>query len=463
MDKSLAFTEFDPNAMNEGEVAPSGPLAHLLRQLNGGPDLSDAVHEDERLRLPLGWRLNTVRVSLAAIKARDDSLERLVSVVFDSFEAACSELIAQSPEVNELVQQGVECEPQLKSLYVAEMLPFRARRLDTVVDAAGRRWVVENDEQPGGLPIVYHLDTCFGVNEARWSKVWGALTEHGCLVFLVSNSWGGEYISETRWLAERLILQGYEAYFISTTDAECLKVEASGGVTIHGRPVSIIWRQFPVFEASGHLVQLVRAAAAGPVQMFPPVASWGNKVWFALFWEHQDFFRNHMKSEFFEQLKRCLPYSKVIHSVADFPVGFATATDEISLASADSLIGLAYSTRRKLVVKAAGANRFSARSKGVVIGQDRDDRAWQAGIINLLRLNSCSNVPIIIQEYHAPRVVRIPVYNAEMRTFEMVEMRFLERPWYVAGTVVSSVSYASPAAVLKLHATVDGCEIPRQL
>lgn len=455
-------TDFDIDVMDIG-VASSEHLAHLLRRLNGGPDLSEAVQEDERSRLPLGWRLNTVRVSPRAIKARDINLERLVSVVFDSFEVACSELVSQNLEVAQLVQQGVECRPQLKRLYTSHRSPLRARRLDTGVDATGRRWIFENDEQPGGLAIICHLDACFEVNETRWTKVWDTLTQGGCLVFLVSPEWGREYVSETRWLAGHLTLRGYEAYFVSTADADSLVIDQTGSVTIRGRRVSTIWRQFPVFEATDHIVALVRTAAAGNVEILPSIASWGNKVWFGLFWRHQDFFRAQMGEQHFEELARSIPYSIVVRSASDFPVTFATTAAEIRIASADSLIELPYSVRQNLVVKAAGANRHSARSKGVVIGQEQSDQIWRSGVTDVLLLCSRYKIPLVIQESHTPRLATVVAYNAKVRTLETVEMRFIERPWCVAGTVVSSVSYAVPAAVLKLHAKVDGCEIPRQL
>lgn len=430
----------------------------LVARLNAGPDFTPIVNPSYLAQLPVGWKLSTHRVAPEAVTTPDAELLDLVGRSFTSFELGCRELASISPEVRENTLEGVELDPSLRRIYTTGTAPFGVRRLDTVVDLTGHRWVLENDEMPGGFPLGLHLDIAYGVNQDRWNEALQRLTQNGLIVFLVSDQWSKPYVSEMAWLVERLQELGYRAELVTTTDAERLKI-SSTGITLEDELVATIWRQFPIFEAKGHLADLVRVAHDGGVQMYPTFASWGNKIWFGLFWQELSFFETHLPRLDFETLKAAIPYTEIILDATSFPrtIRLPDRTQEIK--SVDEILQLPYSARKHIVLKIVGANAKSARSYGVVLGSIKGNSEWRQRVNTLF----AQGLPIIIQQAIDPQIVSVPCFTALNESTEVIPTRVLERPWSILGISPTSTVVAVPTTTRRLHGGIDVIELPRLL
>jgi hypothetical protein len=434
----------------------------LLKGLNDGPDLTESADPKRQKKLPAQWRLSTSRISPSPAPA-DDGLAQLSVRAFEDFEHACARLASACPEVAALSLQGVSLDPRLASIYSMNTAPFSARRLDTIVDDIGHRWVIESDEMPGGLAVAYHLDTTYGVNGNRWEHLWKDLTKDGPLVFLVSTDWGRQYVTEFAWLVEHLKRKSYPVHLVTTDQAESLSTDVNGLVRLGSTRIGTIWRQFPIFEAKGRLSEIVEAAYRGGVRLLPEFASWGNKIWFGLFWRYKEHFVEHLPTDSYRLIEESFPNSKLISTENDYPLRFSTTRGEIDIASPQELLGLTRAQRQSLVIKVAGANRHSSRSRGVLVGLNSSNSAWQTGVARFLSMNAEFGIPLILQEMHRAATVSLPVFNARDMTAEVFSARVLERPWTVAGVLTSSILHCIPATTHRLHGSVDMCELPRRL
>lgn len=460
--------------------AQEGP-ASLFHKLNGGPDFRAIANDKYRVVLPEGWRLSYGYVSPTALVADTAKLRALTVDAFDEFERVCSTtLLADLPawhDVKHVISRGVEATDGTLRDYLSAGTPFSVRRLDIVVSDEGPT-VSENDEMPGGLVDAYWLDRSYGVNQERWKRALEYLTANGPLVFVVSDDWGRPYIPEVRWFVAHLREQGYAAHVLTTSEAEQLDVGARGVYMETGR-VGTIYRLFPIFEAKGVLADIVRAASDGLVRLVPELASWGNKSWFAVFWQELDYFRSNLSSEVFELLCQTIPSSTVASARSwfpdytfledDFPQAVVVDGEKLEVESYDHLLALPKRRRGKLVLKAAGAHRKAARSYGVVIGRSHKNSSrmqWEKAIDGLFALGA----PVVMQAYSQPTTHQLPLWSVlgsgGMSSPEFdpeFDSRVLLRPWSIGGELVTCTAFVSHSSVHKLHGTTRGAQVPLDL
>ena len=216
--------------------------ASLFETLNSGPNfraITSARHDN----LPFGWKLSFGRVSPVAFQADTSTLSHLAVTAFGSFELACAQLLKQTALAE--IEAGVQTQEDMLSYYMNGS-PFSVRRLDLVVSEDNQVAVSENDEMPGGIVHAYMLDYAYGVNQDRWARAFNQLFNAGTLVFVVSDEWSAPYANEVQWFVWHLQSLGYDAEFVSTSEAaKRLQVRARDVLVDSARKVGTIWRLFP--------------------------------------------------------------------------------------------------------------------------------------------------------------------------------------------------------------------------
>lgn len=443
----------------KGSLGPRDIVALDLAQvnatlvaLNRGPNLARAIASKAfAADLPKDSRISWMRVPPAPLGYSESTMRGVVNAM-RSLERACGRLIKESPEVRRQILAGVSIpDERLHAVYTDPRVDcFSVARPDIHWNDSGVN-VSENDEMPGGMPELVHIDASYGVNEERWTAFFDWLTARGPLVFVVSHQWSSVYVPEITWLVEYLQGKGYSAHLVTTDNLHELTVD--DGVFYRGSRVGTLWRQFPIFETSGMLAELVLAAHEGKVRMVPEFAHYGNKTWFHVFCERKAWFRSHLAAEEYELLCTILPESHFVESGASFP--FRVGSSEVS--SIEQLASLPQEARDRLVLKICGANTMAARSYGVLMGEGISLAAWALWIRNRMEQGE----PFLVQARFETGVVRMPVYHTGKQQAEMFLCRLLMRPWvYGDGVIVSVHGCAVPQQYFKVHGMVDMAVVP---
>lgn len=436
-----------------------GVNPQLLHNLNQGPNLRSVAHAKHEGKLPDGWRLSFGRVAPAPLRGDFGWVEQVTATAFYDFERACAELLSSKVGrlVGEQILAGVATTDRIRRSYLGHPSPFSVRRLDIVVSERGPV-VCENDEMPGGLVHAYWLDHVYGINQPQWRQALQLLTAHGPLVFAVSTQWSAPYLQEITWFAQHLTQRGFNAYVVTDRDAHRLDV-GRRGVRIDGKKVGTVWRLFPVFEAHGAFSRVVEAANHGRVRLVPELASWGNKAWMGIFWEYQDFFRQAMHPTSFALLGQLIPYSRLVGRTSGFPTAVRLHGQLAPLDDLDALRTLPNRQRKHVVVKTAGAHDRAARSHGVAIGGSVTGTRWGGLLDAMLDFGA----PLVVQEYHSPKRVDIPVVSVlsgQPQLENPFTGKLLIRPWVIEGRLVSATAFFTAPDTSKLHGTTTGAEIP---
>ncbi len=434
---------------------PEGTDAVIAR-LNDGPDLAAAIAATEHaLELPEWSKISWYRV-VPEPALLDEGRMLAVTNALRAFQRATRRLLLRRPEVRDIILAGVELadDPRLPDLYLDPPTDCFSIDRPDLHWTGSAVFASEIDEMPGGFPEVAHIDRAYEVNADRWRWCFSWLASKGPVLFLVSHEWSRVYLTETAWLVEYLRSQGYPALMLTTAELDRLEVRADG-VFIDGIQVGTVWRQVPVFEMQGKLVDLVVAAKQGLVRLVPEFAYFGNKVLYALFWKHLGFFREELDPADFAILETVLPDSSVVRPGTDsFP--FVAAGRHIG--SMDELRGLDAEGRDSLVMKVCGANRLAARSYGVLMGHGLSTATWQGWIDEQV----CERRPFIVQRRLTTGVERLGVQNTKRGAAEAFDCRILLRPWVVDGKLVSVHGCAVPRETERVHGRVDMAILPVQ-
>jgi len=443
-------TEQPPTRIKLPDHAPQ-----LIERLNQGPDLAEgAVNAGHGHVLPKDSRISWIRIPVEVAEYPKAIMQKTLDT-FAAFERACQDLVDSNAAVQEELLVGVELDaglPRLSECYLqprngeTRISEWSVRRPDMHVNDH-RLIASENDEMPGGFADLAHVDIAYRINQEAWTWCFDWLTSEGPLLFVVSDDWSAPYITVTKWLAEEMQKRGYEARMVTTKELDQLTI-TSDGVYLRDLKVGTIWRQFPVFETTGKLAELVFAAQDGHVRMVPEFAHFGSKTWFSLYWRYEEFFAERLTAEDIEIIHSMIPQS---HLVAfernDFP--FTVAGKRIRML--EDLINLDAEGRDKLVLKITGANRQSARSYGVFMGHARNEQDWRAWLLDRIK----SNEPFIVQQRFETSIETIGVWNTQMKAAEVFRCRVLLRPWVVGGRLVSSHNCCTPSYTTKIHGMTD--------
>ena len=460
-DQRVGLGEFPWGRPRRGDTTPTSvtfdkkEMERIIGALNDGPDLASTIARLEfRDLLPRGSKISWNRVSPEPMVSRHESWQR-IDDAFESFERASYELARTDEKVAAMISAGVSfADPRMEQCYMHPVSShFTVRRPDLHYQGENRVFASENDEMPGGIAELVHLDQVYGTNQWRWEKAFRWLFEEGPVLFVVSSEWSNVYFAELKWLVLGLRKAGYEAYFAAGNELAELEI----GTTIRwaGNRIGTIWRQFPIFETSGPLAELVMAAAVGRVRMVPEFAHYGNKAWFSVFRRYHHWFSEHLDPKTLAILDAVLPDSHLVRGADDFPLTIG----DMAIRTLASLRELDAGERNELVLKVCGANELSARSRGVLMDEDMPQQKWARWIDERIRASE----PFIVQHRLSTAVVELPVRHLDARGNALnaiFKSRILVRPWSLGGEVVSAHAVAAPHTTRKVHGMVDMAVVP---
>lgn len=457
-ESQLSREHFPWGSPRKGERPPAQVVLpphtdEVVRRLNDGPNLASAIEGTKfALELPTGSRISWYRVAPRPILCDETRLSRVVMAIRE-FERACAELLRRRPEVKEIVLAGVELadDVRLSELYLNPPTDcFSIDRPDLHYTGSGL-FASEVDEMPGGFPDLAHMDTVYELNQDRWTRCFNWLTERGPLLFVVSHEWSKGYIEVTRWFVKYLVARGYPVHLVTTDALAELEVNAEGAY-FQGARVGTVWRQFPIFETRGKLIELVAATKAGIVRMVPEFGHFGNKVWFSLFRRHRGFFCETVPGDLFAILEEVLPDSVLIRGPQDFPATIAGT----HVATFADFYALTETAREKIVVKVCGANADAARSYGVRFGDELPNDEWREWINQRVR----NRQPFIAQTRLHTSIERMAVKNVKRNCGELFDCRILIRPWSLNGELIGADGCAVPRIFERMHGMVDMARFP---
>jgi len=453
---------FPWGAPRQKEAVPQSRTTELankvLPMLNSGPNLAAIVSDLAcAAELPAGSNISWFRVADAHIECNEASFAKRAVEALQAFEEVSAALVGWNTEVGKILLHGVDLhDPNLSRLYLnPSNTSFSVRRPD--FHWAGKEISAsENDEMPGGFAELVHVDHSYGVNQDRWEDCFKWLTEKGTLLFVVSHNWSKCYIPEMQWLTGYMRQKGYPVEIIQTDEMDEQLSVSDHGVFYRGEKVGTVWRQFPIFETEGKLVQLVEAAHRGLVRMVPEFAHFGNKAWFAIFRSHREFFEKQFETrgqqDLFALLDQFIPCSHLVLGKDSFPCEI----EGYRIESLEDLRNLPSDTRDQLVLKIVGANNMASRSYGVLMGHNLKLNLWQEWIDERLR----DEMPFIVQKRFSTAVETLPVLNTKNNAPEGFRCRLLIRPWVVGGKLISAHTCAVPSSTLRVHGRVDMAVAP---
>lgn len=433
----------------------AGMIGKVMNALNSGPDFAKAIaHTAMYHELPTDSRVSWVRI---APEPATCSLAEMTIVVraLDEFQAASQRVIAAQPGLlrTELMA-GVDLKDErLIHCYLNPRVDcFSVWRPDLHITETGVS-LSENDEMPGGVPDLFHLDRSYGINQDRWAQALSFLCGQGPLLFLVSSEWSACYVEEFRWLKDVMSAAGYPVHMVTTNELHDVEV-SDQGVTYKGTKIATVWRQFPIFEVEQHqkLIDLVLFAHAGGVRLIPEFAHFGSKTWFSIYCTMRGEFAEHLSPSVMDRLDTLLPQSRLVNGHQPFPCDIGG----VHVRDLQHLAELKPEDRDQLVLKVTGANIKSARSYGVLMGHGLTAETWGGWI----RERTEAAQPFIIQSRFKVAVGKLPVFHSKEERSELFPCHMLFRPWVFNGQPVSGSICAVPTSTLRVHGMVDMSVVP---
>ncbi len=297
-------------------------------------------------------------------------------------------------------------------------------------------------------------------------------------VAIVVSDESEDYRAEMDWIATALRDVGLQAHQIHPS-ALRLQDDKLEMTTIDGqRPVNVVYRFFelhdlPNIQKIDLLIYAVKHRLA--IITAPFKAHLEEKLLFALFHHPElcDFWHTELGDNAWARLCQTLPPTWLIDSRPIPPTAAIDpelAVGEHRIRHWPDLYGLSQ-RRRHLVMKPSGFSELSWGSRGVTIGHDVTNEAWDAAVKQAL--TSFGQTPYVIQHYHQSRRVGARYFDFETSTIKPFEGRARICPYYtvqdekaclsgVLVTVVpasSKVIHGSPMSVMMPATTSDAATI----
>jgi len=454
--KALTKQEYSWGPPRSQETPPSlirlpSHTQSLLDRLNDGPDMTADITETEHaLELPTGSSISHFRVLPDPLQCVNPQAFNDLATLFDRFEAACSVLTNQEDLTNELLA-GVTIAEELKNAYLNPPTDHLSlRRLDLHQIDDQQVFASENDEMPGGFGSTAYYDLKYKVNQSRWQRCLEQMTAQGMLLVLVSNQRCACYLTEMQWFADHYASK-FPVKLITTQDADSITIN-SDHVSYQGDKIDTVWRLFPTYEATGPLIDIVRAAQDGLVKLVPEFSHFCNKSWFSLFRHHLSFFQETLAPDDFAQLDQLLPDSRLVRCPADpNSTDFPCRVAGFEFGGLEALRNLPVKDHSQLVLKLTGDNPSTSRSWGVLMGRDITTDKWTEWIDERV----AANQPFIIQQNVDTAILHMPVLNTWLESGEMFRCRALLRPFMYNGATLTAPAFLIPANSYRAHGRTD--------
>ena len=321
--------------------------------------------------------------------------------------------------VHEYLDQG----KPLALLEYGRMKRFRNMLPDVirpdVIPAEEGMAITELDSVPGGIGTTAILseayaalgDTIVGGIQGMSEGFASMLRSHlgnssGCVAIIVSDE-AEEYRIEMSWIASHLQEQGVEAYCVHPRDVRFTENALFIPTPSGEKPVALIYRFYELFDLKNipKSELLMYSAKKGRVGITPPYKPWmEEKLAFGLFHHPMltSFWSKTLGVDTFKTLDRLMPKTWVLDPrpippsavIPKLLMDGSTVSDWRQLSHATQ-------RQRQYVIKPSGFSELAWGSRGVTIGHDIPQTAWDSALDQGLKAFETS--PHILQEFHKGR------------------------------------------------------------
>ena len=343
--------------------------------------------------------------------------------------------------------------------------------------------ITELDSVPGGIGLTACLSHIYHDLDSGDSHLIGgrdgmvrgfarmlrsAQGEHeGGMAILVSEE-SKDYRPEMAWLAAQLREEGMRVWCVEPREIRFTE----NGLRLHihdgEQPISVIYRFYELFDLlnipKAELVQY--AAKKAWVSITPPYKpALEEKSAFALlhhpmlrpFWEKE------LGPDCMLQLSAIMPKTwlldpaplPAIATIPDLRIGERAVANWSDLERATQ-------KERRFVIKPSGFSPLAWGSRGVSIGHDMPQNAWDEALRNALA--SFTTTPYILQEFHKGRLFDMDYLDEGMQTIVRMSGRARLSPYYVVSDgkaeLTGILATICPADKKILHGMKDAIMVP---
>ena len=346
---------------------------------------------------------------------------------------------------------------------------FMATELDAVPGGFGVLGAISRAYQDLGFELVGGRD---GMVRGLADALRGAASVDDPSVALVVADESEDYRPEMDWAAAALRRAGLRTSQIHPRDlrlhGEALQMRNCDG----WEPVDLIYRflelhdlpNIPKIDLVIYAMKHRLAAVTAPFKSYLE-----EKLLFYLFHhpELDEFWRGALGKDTQVRLARMLPPTWLLDPQPIPPTAALDpplVTGKRRIRQWSDLRGLSQRERR-LVLKPSGFSELAWGSRGVTIGHDVNQAAWDAAVDNALAI--FDTTPYILQQFHQSCRVRVSYYNVEADAVRPLTGRARISPYYMvvdgktrlSGVLVTVV----PAANKVIHGTSEAVMMPAML
>ncbi len=273
-----------------------------------------------------------------------------------------------------------------------------------------------------------------------------------------------DYRPEMQWVSQQLCELGMASVCVKPEDVELHGNE----LTVNGQPIDTLYRFFELFDLKNipNYDVLLYALRKQLVTMTPPVKAYlEEKLLFALFHHPAlaEYWRQELGAKTVNALRQVIPETWILDP-RPLPPQAVVPGLEIAkrpVTGWDQLLGLGQADRR-LVIKPSGYAATAWGSRGVTIGHDHPEEAWNEAVE--AALEAFTSTPHVLQKFHHGKRYGVRYYDFAQDAVRKMNGRVRMSPYYfvtgeeatLAGILVTIV----PADKKLIHGMMDAVMTP---
>ena len=356
---------------------------------------------------------------------------------------------------------------------------FAATELDSVPGGIGFGASLARPYAELGYDLVGGRDGMVAASSAMLARAAGEPDPPAAIV--VSEE-SGDYWDELRWLAQALAERGHPVYAVRPQDVrfteDALLVpeggspgprdEAESDPNAKLVPIKVLYRFFELYDIKNvpKWELMLYAMKKQRVVVTPPIKSYlEEKLIFSLLHHPAlaPFWREQLKSEPFERLKRVIPQTWVLDP-RELPPHATVPGLELAgrpVQSWDQLVGLTQK-ERQLVLKPSGFSPVAWGSRGVKIGHDLPEDEWAMAVREALE--EFDGVRWVLQRFQNTKRRVVEWHDFETGDVRRMPGRVRLTPYYFATdagvTLGGATATVVPIDKKLIHGMVDAVIVP---
>lgn len=307
--------------------------------------------------------------------------------------------------------------------------------------------LTEIDSVPGGIGLTGWLNEMY----ASWNVIGGptgmidgfaSLFPQGADILISGEA--GDYRPEMDWLCGKL--------------GAGFRVETAETYRPSDRA---IYRFFELFDLP-NIAHWKEMAASGNA-ITAPMKPWlEEKLWLALFWSRplRELWRRELRENHRDALEKIIPRGWIVDPA---PIPHHAVIPGLEVSSW-SEVGEFSQKQRELVLKLSGFSDRAWGSRSVVIGHDVSQEDWRSALNRAME--SFSNNPYVLQEFHKGKLVRHPFYDRQTGEVREMEGRVRLCPYFFVPAAGKEIQLGGilaticPADKKIIHGMEDAIIVP---